>query len=148
MRRLWSNAQIFYTPWYKTRRKFLSGFVNLNGSKLLNCGPDFAYVRNRQEECVYYTVKFWGFHYTLTRSILRDSDGLAVNGFMAGISIAFDPNKTDEEKRETAESIKEEKKVVRSGWIFTLQQAVNELNAVSVLAPDLEWFSPTLEKEL
>ena len=140
MGRLWNNAQIFCTPWYRTRRKFKSGFANMNDSKLLSDGPDYVHIRNRQADCVYYTLKFFGFHYNLIKTVWRDSDGRAANTFISGILIAFDSSKTDEEKRKAAKAIKEESEVIRSGWVFSLDDAIRELNEIVRITPDLEWF--------
>lgn len=66
---------------------------------------------------------------------------------MSGILLAFDPDKTDEEKRTAADAIKPEKTVIRSGWIFSLEKAADELNEISKITPDLEWHNWKKEEE-
>lgn len=141
-----NNVMVFLTPWYFIRRKFLNGFINCNGSKLLDNDYCSAYIRNRKAECAYYTLTFTGFHYRLVKKILRDKEGDASNGFMAGITLALDSNKTEEEKQEEIESYTEEKTVVCSGWVFGWDSAVKELNKVAYLTQDLEWWSYTAWK--
>lgn len=138
-----SNFMVFLTPWYKIRRKFLNGFINCNGSKLLDNDYCSAYIRNRKEECAYYTLTFTGFHYKLVKKVIRDNAGNAKNAFVEGVSLALDPNKTDEEKQEEANSYIEEKKVVCTGWVFGWNSAIRELNKIAYLTQDLEWWSYT-----
>ncbi len=138
-----NNILIFLTPWYRIRRKFLNGFINCNGSKLLDNDYCSAYIRNRKEECAYYTLTFTGLYYKLVKKVIRDKEGVASNGFAAGVTLALDPNKTEEEKREEADSYTEEKKVVCTGWVFGFESAVKELNKIAFLTQDLEWWSYT-----
>ncbi len=137
---VFNNVLIFLTPWYRIRRKFLNGFINCNGSKLLDNDYCSAYVRNRASECAYYDLEFCGFHYRLTKKILRDDEGNSCNGFLVGISLAFSDKSSDEKKKE-ADSYVEEKSFVCSGWVWGWQSAVRELNKIVSLTPDLGWYS-------
>ena len=141
-RRLWNNIMKILTPWYRLRRRFIAAWFCFNGSKLLDDGLDFGYIRTRDNpEYNYYELKFTGFHYKLTKIVLRDSNGESVNGFLTGLCIAFS-DKSDEEKHEEAKSIKEEKTVVCTGWVFTYAQAARELNKIAALSPELHWHNP------
>lgn len=104
---------------------------------------NWAYVRNRQADCAYYTLTFFGFHYRLDRTVIKDAKGDSVNGFTAGISIAFDSSKTDEEKQDEVESFVEEKTRICSGWVFGMESALREINKIVSFTPDLNWESPT-----
>lgn len=139
--RLYHNMMVFFTPWYKLRRRFIIAWYNENGSKLLDDGFDFGYIRTRDNpEITYYELKFTGFRYKLIKTIIRDKNGSAVSGFLTGICIAFS-NKSDEEKRAEAETYTEEKSIVCTGWVFNIRQAVNELNKIAELTPELHWFN-------
>lgn len=142
-KKLWNNILVFLTPWYYMRASFINAFINCNDSKLLDNMRNWAYVRNRQAECAYYRLKFFGLHYKLVKTVLRDPKGEAVNGFITGFIIAVNPDKTDEEKTEEVNSIKEEKTTVCTGWVFGLKSAVRELNKIAYLTQDLKWESPT-----
>lgn len=140
-RMLWDNIMVFLTPWYNIRRKFLNGFINCNGSKLINNNRYSAYVRTRGEECTYYDLVFTGFRYKLIKTILRDGDGNASNAFLAGISLMF--AKTDEDRKTKVNAYHEEKTKVCSGWVCGWKSAVKELNKIAYLTQNLEWFSQT-----
>ena len=139
---IWDNIFIFLTPWYEIRRKFMDGFINCNGSKLLDSNRCHAYVRSRGLECVYYDLIFTGFRYTIVKIILRDGKGKASNAFLAGISIMFS-KKSNEELEEEVDSYHEERTKVCSGWVWGWKSAVKELNKVAYLTQNLEWFSRT-----
>ena len=139
--RLYTNVMQVLTPWYGLRRRFIAAWYNYNGSKLLDDGLDFGYVRTRDNpECNYYEIKFFGPHYKMTKTVFRDPNGESVNGFLTGICIAFS-DKSDEEKQKEAEAIREEKSTVCTGWVFTPSQAARELNKIVALTPDLHWWN-------
>ena len=121
------------TPWYRLRHRFIEGFVNPNGCKLLSNGFGWTYVRNRQENCAYYTLKFFGFHYRLIRSTLINNKGEACNAFLESISNML---KSEDDSKP---SYTEKTELVCSGWVFTRNQAIKELNRIVELTPDLEW---------
>ena len=138
--RLWNNIMVFLTPWYRIRFKFLKGFMNCNSSKALSSNRYYSYVRNRVKEIAYYTLTFTGFHYKLTKIVLRDAEGRHGNIFWSGISIALS-DKSEKEKQKEIDSFKEEISVICTGWVFGWKSAVRELNKIAKLTPDLQWFS-------
>jgi len=118
------------SPWFHMRYRFLQYFVNMNSSKLLDEGVRFAYVRNRQPDCAYYTMKFRGFRYTLTRKRFVGDDGCVVNMFHKFI-----------ESIESGEEnpVKEVCTTVCTGWVFGWKSFVSEMEKVASLTEDLEW---------
>ena len=48
--RILHNITLFLTPWYHLRRSFICAWINYNGSKLLDDGLSYGYVRTRKSE--------------------------------------------------------------------------------------------------
>lgn len=137
---IWKNVKIFIfwnlSPWLHTRYKFLESFVNLNGCKLLDNDINWVYVRNRDIDCAYYTLRFSGFRYRLIKTqILKDGEERGQNGFMTGIMLALN------EKAETeADKYRQVNTPICSGWVFGWKSFVREFDKIIALTPDLEWF--------
>ena len=140
----WEDVKIFFlwtlSPWFHIRYWFTCCFANRNDGKLLDDGIGWACLRNRQEDQVYYELKFCGFHYTLKKwRWMKDGETMGRNGFMAGLLLAFDSEKSDEEKTEEAESIKKVEEKVCSGWVFGWHSFIKQFYKIVELTPDLDW---------
>ena len=127
------------SPWFHMRYRFLQYFVNMNSSKLLDDGVGFAYVRNRQPDCAYYTMKFRGFRYTLTRKKLVGADGCGINAFHRSLESIASGKDFDESYEFEEEPIKEVCTTVCTGWVFGWKSFVSEMEKVASITEDLEW---------
>lgn len=139
---IYRNVETFFlwhlSPWCHIRYRFLNAFVNWNDCKLLDDGMNFAYIRNRQSDCVYYTLKFMGFHYVLKKTrILKDGEEGGQNAFISGILLGFGTDEEDlEEEKAKFHEVTEK---VTSGWVFGYRSAVREMEKIAELTPDLSW---------
>lgn len=138
MHRIAYNVKVvllwYMSPWFRMRYRFILTFVNFNGCKLLDSGINWALVRNRVEDCAYYTMSFSGFRYTLYRKkLLKDGETGGQNMFIQGIITAFSEDGDRGKFHEVTEK-------VCSGWVFGWRSFVREMNRVVEKTPDLEWY--------
>ena len=141
---IWDNLMLALTPWYRVRRKFMLGFVNLNGCKLLHHNRSHAYVRTRGNECVYYELIFTTFRYKLIKSqLFKKGDSKPRNQFIEAIGFI---GRLDEELEELSRQYEERISTVCTGWVFGWKSAVRELNKVAYLTQTLGWISTNKEE--
>lgn len=139
-----NNVRVFFlwtlSPWFHIRYRFIDTFVNINDSKLMDCGVSSAFVRSRGPDVAYYRLRFIGFRYTLDRRrFVKDGENNGVNCFLTGFCIALNDDMTDEQKRTEAESYKRVEERVCTGWVFGWRSFVREMDKIVSLTPDMEW---------
>ena len=132
------NVKKFLTPHYRLRQAFLECFANLNGGKLLNSGSDFVHLRTRGPECLYFTLIFDTFHWRLIRSQLLNENGDPCNAFFESFRFLDDDEKDEDEDLKS--KYREVKETISSGWLFSKGDLKSQLNEISSLTPDLDWF--------
>ena len=138
---LWNNVIQFLTPWYRPFRRLLSTFCNKNGMKLLSDSRNHTFLRTRDENQFYYTLrKRWLFWAELEERVCIDKkSGEQVNAFGAGIS-AFVSGATVEE---TAERYEERKKILCHGFIMTRRSCQRMMDRIVELTDSkIHWFDP------
>lgn len=138
---IWNNVILFLTPWYRPFRQLLSTFRSKNGMKLLGDGRNYTFLRTRDYNQFYYTLrKRWLFWAELEEMVYIDNKiGKQVNAFGAGIS-AFISGATVEE---TEERYDERRRVVCRGFIMTRRSCQRMMDRIVALTDDkIDWYFP------
>ena len=138
LRKFWMSS----TPLFKNTYILDSWFVSNNGSKLLDYGLTFSYIRDRSEDQKYYWLKHhFGFVRIWEQQTLRIKDGKeeVVNLFLEGICNALSDESVPEYK-----TIKNK---IFSGFAITKKQFEKSKEKIKELTPNLGWFEYEDEDE-